>query len=129
MISFLMRHSRVSVDCMRSVVVTMPLIAAAQFGKASARANTWAAAPSGVPNSVPRHEWIFLIHMIKGGAMNVSRKATIAAIPAGVRLPATHTMKVGTIMVAALLCDVACFWQGLPLSRQIWAAALEVVTS
>ena len=86
----------------------------------------WAAAPSSLPNSVPRHEVICTIHMIKGGAMNMSRNAMSAAICPGVRAPATHTTMVGTIIVAALLCDVACFLQGLPLSPQIWAAALEV---
>ena len=116
MMPFLMRQPRISVDCMRSVVVTMLLIAVSESGELSARAKTWAAAPSGVPNSVPRHECICLIHMIKGGVMNMSRNATIAAIFAGVRAPATHTTMVGTIIVAALLCDVACFPQGLPLS-------------
>ena len=83
---------------MRSVVVTMLLIAVSESGELSARAKTWAAAPSGVPNSVPRHVLICLIHMIKGGAMKVSSQLMSAASIPAVKAPATHTVTTGTIL-------------------------------
>ena len=93
-----MRQSRISGDWRVLVVDTMRAIAEGVSSEASARANSWAAAPSFVPNSVPRHVLIFLIHMIKGGAMKVSSHATSAASIAAVKAPATQTVTTGTIL-------------------------------
>ena len=80
------------------MVVTRRLIAVAVSAELSARANNWPATPSTEPNSVPRHEWICLIHMIKGGAMKVSSQLMSSASPPAVRAPATHTVTTGTIL-------------------------------
>ena len=98
MIFLSMRHSRIFVDCRVLVRFTILLIAEGVSEELSARAKTWAAAPSSVPNSVPRHVLIGLIHMIKGGPMKLSRKVISAASPAAVRAPATHTVTTGTIV-------------------------------
>ena len=80
------------------VVDTMPAIIEGVSLEVSARAKSWAAAPPSEPNSVPRHEWICLIHMIKGGAMKVSSQLMSAASIPAVKAPATHTVTTGTIV-------------------------------
>ena len=80
------------------MVETMRAIAEGVSLEISARAKSWPAAPSTVPNSVPRHVLICLIHMIKGGAMKVSSHATSAASIAAVKAPATQTVTTGTIV-------------------------------
>ena len=97
----LMRHQRICVDCMMLVVDTMRAIAVGVSAEASARVNSWPAAPSFVPNTVPRHVLICLIHMIKGGAMNVASHATSAASIAAVKAPATQTVTTGTGIIVA----------------------------
>ena len=93
-----MRHLRINFDWRVLVVDTMMAFAEGVSSETSARANSWAAAPSFVPNSVPRHEVICLIHMIKGGAMKVSSQLMSSASPPAVRAPATHTVTTGTIL-------------------------------
>ena len=110
-----MRQSRICFDWMMFVVVTMPAIAASESSNANARAKTWAATPPSVPNSVPRHVLICLIHMIKGGAMKVSSHAMRAASIIVVRGPATHTMTVGTIIVAAVVMRCSVLLAGAPV--------------
>ena len=92
------RHLRIRIDWRVLVVDTMRATAEGVSAETSARAKSWAAAPSVVPNSVPRHELIFLIHMIKGGAMKVSSQLTSAASIAAVKAPATQTVTTGTIV-------------------------------